>query len=100
VCLEVVRLLQALAENTVVVNLAIDRQRHGLLVVDKRLSARIDTDDTKAFVNEDGIVRDPVATPIGAPMSDSLAHFQGSRLEFLHIGVPIAGENAAHGEPK
>jgi hypothetical protein len=41
VCLEVVRLLQALAEDAVVINLAIDSQRDRLVFADKRLSARV-----------------------------------------------------------
>ena len=40
-CLEVVRVLEALAEDAVVVNLAVDGERDGLLVVDKRLCARV-----------------------------------------------------------
>ena len=40
-CLEVVRLLQALAEDSVVVDLAVDGQRDGSLIVDKRLSAGV-----------------------------------------------------------
>ena len=40
-CLEVVSVLEALAEDTVVVNLAVDRQRDGLVVVDQGLGARV-----------------------------------------------------------
>jgi hypothetical protein len=41
VCLEVVWLLEALAEDSVVVDFAIDSQRDSLLLVDERLSARV-----------------------------------------------------------
>jgi hypothetical protein len=41
VCLEVVLVLERLAEDAVVVDLAIDRQRHRLLLVNQRLRARI-----------------------------------------------------------
>jgi hypothetical protein len=41
VCLEVVRLLQAFAEDSVVVNLAVDSEGNSLLIVHKRLSARV-----------------------------------------------------------
>jgi hypothetical protein len=41
VCLELVRCLEALAEDAVVVNLAVDRQRDGSLLVDERLGARV-----------------------------------------------------------
>ena len=41
VCLELVRCLEALAEDTVVVDLAVDGQRDGSLLVDERLSARV-----------------------------------------------------------
>jgi hypothetical protein len=41
VCLELVRCLEALAEDAVVVDLAVDRQRDGSLLVDERLGARV-----------------------------------------------------------
>jgi hypothetical protein len=41
VCLEVVRLLEAFAEDTVVVDFAIDGQGDGALIVDQRLGARV-----------------------------------------------------------
>lgn len=40
-CLEFVGLLQALAENAVVVDLAVDGQRDGSLLIDEWLSARV-----------------------------------------------------------
>lgn len=40
-CLELVGLLQALAEDAVVVDLAVDGQRDGSLLVDERLRARV-----------------------------------------------------------
>jgi uncharacterized protein YkvS len=41
VCLEVVWVLEGLAENSVIVDLAVDSQRDGSLIVDERLSARV-----------------------------------------------------------
>jgi hypothetical protein len=41
VCLEVVLLLEALAEDTVVVDFAVDGQRDGSLFVDERLSTGV-----------------------------------------------------------
>jgi hypothetical protein len=41
VCLEVVRLLEALAQDAVVVDLAIDGQGHGSFVIDQWLSASV-----------------------------------------------------------
>jgi hypothetical protein len=41
VCLEFVGLLEALAENAVVVDLAVDGQGDGTLLVDERLSAGV-----------------------------------------------------------
>ena len=41
VCLEFVGLLEALAENAVVVDLTVDGQRDGSLLVDERLSAGV-----------------------------------------------------------
>jgi hypothetical protein len=40
-CLEIVRLLQALAEDSVVVDLAIDGQGNSFFFVHERLSARV-----------------------------------------------------------
>lgn len=40
-CLEVVRLLEALPEDAVVVDLAIDSESNGLVIVEERLGARI-----------------------------------------------------------
>jgi len=41
VCLEVVRVLEGLAEDSVVVDLAVDGQGDGSLIVDEWLSARL-----------------------------------------------------------
>jgi hypothetical protein len=41
VCLEVVWLLETLAEDSVVVDLAVDCKRDGSLIVDERLRARV-----------------------------------------------------------
>jgi hypothetical protein len=41
VCLEVVRVLEGFAEDSVVVDLAVHGQRDGSLVVDEWLSARV-----------------------------------------------------------
>jgi hypothetical protein len=41
VCLEVVWLLEALAEDSMVVDLAVDGQGYRSLIVDKRLSTRV-----------------------------------------------------------
>jgi hypothetical protein len=40
-CLEVVGVLQALTEDSVVVNFAVDGQRDTLVIVDEWLSARV-----------------------------------------------------------
>jgi hypothetical protein len=53
VCLEVVGRLEALAEDAVVVDFAIDGERDSLLLVDQGLRTRVDTDDTQALVDED-----------------------------------------------
>lgn len=47
------------------------------------------TDNTQALVDQDGVVRSVVTTPIGATVADLLAHAQGSRLELLHIGMAV-----------
>jgi hypothetical protein len=41
VCLKVILLLEALAEDAVIVDFAVDGQRYGSLIVDERLSTRV-----------------------------------------------------------
>jgi hypothetical protein len=42
-------------------------------------------------VDEDGVVGNVVAAPIGAAVLDLLAHANGRGPELLHIGVPGGG---------
>jgi len=44
-------------------------------------------------VNEDGVVGNVVAAPIGAAVLDLLAHADGRGPELLHIGVPGGGSS-------
>lgn len=66
--LEVVRGLEMLSQDSVVVDLAIDGQSHCTLIVDQRLGAAVHADDTKSFVAEYGVVPSPVARPVGTTM--------------------------------
>lgn len=60
------------------------------LVVEEGLSRRrTDADNAQTLVNEDGVVGDVVAAPIGAAVLDLLAHANGRGPELLHIGMPV-----------
>lgn len=52
-CLEAVRVFQTLSQYSVVINLAVDRQGKGAIVIDKGLSARINTYNAQPLVCKD-----------------------------------------------
>lgn len=79
--LEVVGGLEMLPQDSVVVDLAVDGQSHGTLIVDQRLGTAVDADDTKSFVTEDGVVPRPVARPVGSAMPQTLDTLQGLGFE-------------------
>jgi uncharacterized cupin superfamily protein len=94
--LVVVRGLQGLPNDTVVVDFAIDGQSQGAIIVDQGLGTGVDTDDTQTLVGEDGSFRDKVAAPVGSTMAHSLGHAQSRRLELLHIRVMMTREDTTH----
>jgi hypothetical protein len=47
-----------------------------------------DTDNAQTLVDEDGVVGNVVAAPVGTAVLDLLAHADGRGPELLHIGVP------------
>lgn len=53
---------------------------------DRRLT---NTDDTQTLMDEDGVVGNVVATPIGTAVLDLLAHANGRGPELLHIGMSV-----------
>lgn len=81
VCLEVVRRLEMLAQNSVVVNLAIDSQSNASFIVDQRLCASVDTHNTQALMAENCVVSNPVARPIGTTVSKAFDTLQCSGFE-------------------
>lgn len=52
-CLEVVWSFQTLSQDSVVINFAVDCEGKGAIVIDKRLGARINTDNAQSFVCKD-----------------------------------------------
>lgn len=70
--LEVVRLLQRLSNDAMVVDLAVDCQCNSVVIVDQRLSACVHAHYTKALVAQDGVVASPVPRPVWTPMSQAL----------------------------
>jgi hypothetical protein len=63
--------------------------QYALVVVGKRDVLLTDTDNAQTLVDEDGVVGDVVAAPVGAAVLDLLAHADGRGPELLHIGVPV-----------
>ena len=92
-----------------VVDLAVDGKGDGLVLVGDGLRAGVwccqlvcagivvgmrdvlltDTDNAQTLVDEDSVVGDVVAAPIGTAVLDLLAHTDGRGPELLHIGVPV-----------
>jgi len=69
VCLERVRFREALAEDFVVVDLAVDGKSDGFVLVENRLSTSVNTDNTQTLVDEDSVVGSVVAAPVRSTMS-------------------------------
>jgi hypothetical protein len=60
------------------------------VVVDKRhVLLLTNTDNAQTLMDEDGVVGDMVAAPVGAAVLDLLAHADGRGPELLHIWVPV-----------
>jgi hypothetical protein len=53
VCLEVVRVRQCLANDSVVVDFAVDSKGNAVVLVGKWLRATVDTDDTQTLMSKD-----------------------------------------------
>ncbi len=58
---EVVGRVELFAQDSVVVDFAIDSQSNGSLIVNQRLCASVHTHDTESLMAEDCVVSDPVA---------------------------------------
>lgn len=71
VSLEVVRGLESLSNDSVVVDLAIDSKGNGLITVGKWLSSTIDTDNAQTLVGKD---LKGLATPIFTDQSPILSY--------------------------
>jgi hypothetical protein len=60
------------------------------VVVDRRhVLLLTNTDNAQTLMDEDSVVGDVVAAPVGAAVLDLLAHADGRGPELLHIGVPV-----------
>lgn len=76
-----------LPQYPVVVNFSVDSQSNGSFIVDERLCACVDTNDTETFMAEDGVVSDPVARPIWTSMSQAFDAGECLLFELLDRGV-------------
>ena len=103
VSLEVVWCLQCFSNDSVVVYFAIDSKGNALILVGKRLSSTVNTNNTQTFVGEnlevlvtfpiDGSPGNPLTCavghvasgPIWTTMSALLHHLQSRRLECLRV---------------
>jgi hypothetical protein len=70
-----------------------DRVGH-VCVVEEALT---NADNAQSLVDENCVVGNVVAAPIGAAVLDLLAHANGRRPELLHIGVPGGGQRVISG---
>jgi hypothetical protein len=70
VSLEVVRCLQRFSNDSVVVDFAIDSKSNALILVGKRLSSTVDTNNTQTFMGKNWEVL--VTFPHGRPLDDAL----------------------------
>jgi hypothetical protein len=112
-CLEVIRSLQSLPDNSVVVDLAIDRKGNALVLVGKWLRSAVNTDDTQTLVSKNwlllvspgkiscwgwhtGTVGKITSRPIWTTVTTLLDHLQGRRLEGLCAWHMVAPYNSTH----
>ena len=63
-----------LAQYSVVIDLSIDRQSAGVVIVQQRLCSGIDADNAEAFVRKDCVVACPVAAPVRSTREE-LIHY-------------------------
>lgn len=77
VSFEVVRGLEMLPQDSVVVDLAVDGQSHGPFIVDQGLGTAINADNAQAFVAENGVVSRPVPRPVRTTMAKAFDTLQG-----------------------
>ena len=59
-------MVEALAQDLVVVNFAVDGEGDGFVIGEDGLGAGVDADDREAFMDEDGVVGGVVAAPVRA----------------------------------
>jgi hypothetical protein len=112
VCLEVVRVGQCLANDSVVVDFTVDSKGNAVVFVGKWLRSTVDTDDTQTLMSKDcevlvialrsscslltGTVGHIASRPIWTTMATLLHHLQGFRLESLCVGHMVASNDSAH----
>jgi len=85
-----------LSDETMVIDLAVDSQNNGVIGVGQGLGARLNTDDAEALMAQDSLVADQASAPIRATVSDLLRKLECRRLEFLHVGMTVTGEDSTH----
>jgi hypothetical protein len=78
-----------LAQNLVIVDLAVDRKSNRFVFTQHRLSASVNADDGKTFMHQYGTVGCVVSTPVWAAVANLPTHPDCGGLEFLHIWVTV-----------
>lgn len=63
--------LEVFPELLVVVDFTVDSEDEGAVFVDERLGAGVDADDGQTLVDQNAVIRDDAAGPIGASVSHS-----------------------------
>ena len=112
VCLEVIGLLQPLSDQSVVVYLAIDCKRNGLILVGNWLRTTVNTNDTQTLMGKNWemlvtgeillsmphtcVVGNIASRPIWTTMATLLYHLQSRRLECLRVWHMVASYDSTH----
>jgi hypothetical protein len=88
-----------LAESVVVVDLAVDGQDQGLVVVGQGLSSRLNTDNGKTLVAENVVASNSASAPIGTTVTELLGKKEGALTEGVGIaGQVVDSKDTAHGD--
>lgn len=72
-----------------VIDLSIDTQSQGLLVIDNRLSAGVDPNDAESLMTDDRVVARPVARPVRATVTQTLDAGEGRGLEETDLRMAV-----------
>jgi hypothetical protein len=112
--LKMIGVLQSLSDQSVVIDLPIDRKGNGLLLVSEGLRSTVDSDNTQSLVCQNCevlaniyyhsmvsqmltcVVCNITSRPIWATVTALLHHLQSSRFESLCVWDMVASHDSTH----